>query len=82
MAIPVLTEVKALARHLPVLSGAMAVVMLCMVSIRIGERIVRALLANGGDVTALVTRQVETLSAMPVRATAWAEQILAFLGIL
>lgn len=82
MAKAVLAEVKALARHLPVLGGAAGVVVLCTVSIGIAEHAVRELLGSDGDVTALVTRHVEALTAVSVKAAAWGEQVLAFLGVL
>ena len=81
MARPILAEVQRLARHLPVLGGAVGVVMLSIVSIGIAEHTVRELLGNGGDVTALVSRQVEMLTAVSVKATAWGEQVLTLIGI-
>lgn len=81
MAKPFWAEVKRLARHLPVLGGSVAVVVLCTASIGVAEHVVRALLDNGGDVTALVSHQVEMLSAFSLKAAAWSEQVLVYLGI-
>lgn len=81
MAKTVLTEVKVLARHLPVLGGVVGVVVLSMASIGMAKHLVRELLGSGGDVTALVTGQIEMLTAVSVKATVWGGQVLAFLSI-
>jgi hypothetical protein len=44
------------------------------------EHIVRELIGNGGDVTALVMQQIEMLTVVSVKVSVWGEQLLAFLG--
>jgi len=76
-----LTSVGRLGRHLPVLGGAIGVVVLSMTTLNVAEHLVRELLGNGGDVNALVVRHMETLTVVSVKATAWSEQILAYVGV-
>jgi hypothetical protein len=75
------TEVKKLGRHLPVLGGALGVVVLSAASIGVAEHFVRQLLGNGGDVTALISHQLEMLAAVSVKATGWGEQVLTYIGV-
>ncbi len=74
-------ELGTLARHLPVLGGVLGVTALSVAGMKIATHLVRELMGNGGDVTALLTVQLETLSAVSVKAMAWGERALTFLGL-
>lgn len=75
-------ELGTLARHLPVLGGALGVIALSMATLSLANHTVEALLGNGGDVTALVTMQADTLTTAFVKTMAWGERVLASLSII
>ena len=77
----ILTELGKLARHLPVLGGALGVVALSLATLSLTNHTVQALLGNGGDVTAVLTRHADTVTTAFVKAMAWGERVLASLAI-
>ena len=76
-----LTDLGKLARHLPVLGGAMGVVALSMATLSLANYTVQALLGNGGDVTAVLALHADTVSTAFVKTMAWGEKVLASLAI-
>lgn len=76
----ILTEAQRLARHLPVLCGAFGVAALSVAGINAASHTMRALLGNGGDVTALLTTHAHGFTVAFAKAMMWGERVLAFLG--
>ena len=74
-------ELRTLARHLPVLGGVLGVTALSVAGMKIATHLVRELMGNGGDVTALITRHTETVTVVFAKAMMFGERALAALGL-
>lgn len=77
----IFAELRILGRHLPVLGGVLGVTALSVAGMKIATHLVRELMGNGGDVTALMTRHVETVTVTFAKAMVFGEKALAALGL-
>ncbi len=77
----IFAELCILGRHLPVLGGVLGVTALSVAGMKIATHLVHELMGNGGDVTALMTRHVETVSVVFAKVMVFGVRAFADLGL-